>query len=75
MATMTPVKSSNVASVGYDESGLRVQFKDGASYLYKGVPAETYANLMSADSIGKFLASEIRGKFPGRKLDAEPNPG
>ncbi len=73
MADMVPVKSSNIAAVGYDTSGLRVQFKDGATYVYAGVPADLHANLMGAESVGKFLASEIRGKFKAQKL--EPTDG
>ena len=69
MAQMVPVKSSNVAAVGYDATGLRVQFKDGATYVYAGVPADLHANLMGAESVGTFLASEIRGKFRATKIE------
>lgn len=67
-----PVKSSNVVSVGYEAETrtLEIQFKSGV-YQYAGVPPETYANLLTAESIGRYVAQEIRAKFKGIRVDVK----
>lgn len=62
-----PVSSSNIKSVGYDGSTLEVEFSSGV-YQYAGVPAETYTQLLAAESAGKFFAANIRGKFDSKKV-------
>lgn len=58
-----PVVSSNVASVGYDEESgtLEVEFHNGSVYQYFDVPNAIYAGLISADSVGGFLAAHVKG--------------
>ncbi len=65
------VKSSNVRSIGYDASqqALDVEFGSGGVYRYAGVPPETHAKLMAAESVGRFVGSEIKGKFVATRLD------
>ena len=60
------VESSNLASVGYDESTqtLEIEFNQGAVYQYSEVDKEVYDELMEADSKGKYFNSEIKGAFP-----------
>lgn len=67
---MTPVKSSNVAAVGYDQSTLTltVQFKDGATYSYHDFPPEAHSALMAAESVGKHLAKHVKGKYLHKKV-------
>ena len=62
----TPVTSTNIKSIGYDESTktLEVEFKNGGLYRYSGVPENIYNNLMNAGSHGEFLAIFIKGKYP-----------
>lgn len=57
----TPVKSSNVASVGYDpvNKTLEIEFKSGGVYQYPGIESQTHADLMGAESIGKFVQLNI----------------
>jgi len=72
----TPVESSNVASVGYDEETktLEVAFKSGSIYQYSGVEPQTHADLMGAESIGKFVQQNIvKAGFRGQKVDPEEN--
>lgn len=71
----TPVKSSNIRSVGYDAAAKRlaVEFSSGTVYHYEDVPPEAHAALMSADSIGKHFGTAIRGKFHGIKQEAKAN--
>lgn len=61
-----PVSSSNIASVGYDAGSqtLEVEFQDGYVYQYYNVPQGIYDELMSAPSKGKFLAFQIKDRFP-----------
>lgn len=68
--TMHPVKSSNIASVGYDAESetLHVQFLNGSSYAYKGVPAHEFAALKAAPSVGAHLHKKIKGIYPHEAL-------
>lgn len=62
---MTPCKSKAISSHGYDAATktLALQFKGGKTYRYTGFPAEKYAKLQEAKSIGQFVAANITGKF------------
>jgi hypothetical protein len=49
-----------------------VQFQgSGSTYDYAGVSAETAADFLKAESIGKFFGAQIKGKFEYRKLPAK----
>lgn len=67
---MTPVISSNVAAVGYDEdsSTLQVEFKNGGTYQYFDVPEHVYVSLRDADSVGGYLAANIKGIYRFSKV-------
>ena len=67
---MTPVKSSNIASVGYRDATetLQVEFKDGAVYSYADVPRYVYDGFMEADSLGAFFAKQIRNEYATVRL-------
>ena len=66
----TPITSSNLASVGYDEPSqtLEVTFKNGATYAYSRVPTSEYEALMAADSHGKYLNAHIKPRYAATKL-------
>ena len=57
-----PVKSSDIASVGYDEQTLtlEVEFKDKSIYQYTRVPKYVYLELISADSKGEYFSRYIQ---------------
>jgi hypothetical protein len=59
------VSSSNVESVGFDEDSetLEVEFKNGALYQYFDVPKNVYEGLVGADSVGGYLAANIKGVY------------
>jgi hypothetical protein len=59
------VTSSNVASVGYDQTSLilEVEFTNGNVYQYFDVPEVVYQQLIGAPSPGQFLNSEIKGAY------------
>ena len=65
----TPVKSSNVVSVGYDPTAkrLEVEFRGGGIYHYHDVSPETHRELMAAKSIGGHVHGQIKGKHRATK--------
>jgi hypothetical protein len=67
---MQMVDSSNVEAVGYDpeERVLYVRFLSGDTYIYSNVDETTYAELLSAPSVGSYLNRAIKGTFDYRKL-------
>lgn len=71
---MKPVKSSNIKSVGYDteSKALQIQFKNGGTYQYKDVPADTFDALLHADSVGKYYIARIQNQFECEKVESGP---
>lgn len=65
-----PVQSSNLQSVGYDESAsiLEIEFKDSAVYHYLAVPKQIFQGLMSARSKGSYLHQFIKDVFSYRQI-------
>jgi hypothetical protein len=66
----TPVSSSNIAAIGYDEDSqvLEIEFNDGSVYQYSGVPRSEYDGIMNADSRGKYVNANVRKRYPYVKL-------
>ena len=60
-----PVQSTSLAAVGYDATArtLDIEFRSGAIYRYREVPAAVFAELLQADSKGRYFAKRIRGQF------------
>lgn len=67
------VKSSNIKAVGYDPVSkvLQVDFKNNTSYQYADVPHEQMVDLLSAPSVGKYLAAYIKPTHAATKLEDE----
>ena len=61
----TKVNSSMVVAFFYDKEYefLNVEFNNGARYTYFDVPKTLYDGLISAGSIGKFFAKNVRLSF------------
>ena len=59
------VESDMLVAAGYDQKSrtLQVIFRTGGAYRYKNVPAYRYTELMSADSIGKYMHRHIIGHY------------
>ncbi|MDR2441053.1 MAG: KTSC domain-containing protein [Planctomycetaceae bacterium] len=59
--------SSNIASIGYDETTqtLEVKFLNGRVYHYYDVdvPYPIYQDLLTAQSHGKYLAAHVKGRY------------
>lgn len=64
------VTSSNLVSVGYDQSSstLEIEFKDGRLYQYFGVPPNVFRELVSAPSVGQFFHQNVRGRYTYARL-------
>lgn len=64
-----PVDSSTIKAIGYDPDRreLHVDFHKTGRYVYSNVPPEKYQALMSADSIGKHLHENIKGRHQHSK--------
>ena len=65
----TPVKSSNIVSVGHDPdtNTLEIEFKGGGVYSYPDVPKAKADALMNAESAGKYFHAHIRSAHPHTK--------
>lgn len=59
------VKSSNIASIGYEEEvqTLEIEFINGDIYQYFDVPRSVYQELMSSASHGRYLNQYIKGTY------------
>lgn len=62
------VSSSDLASVGYENSMLEIEFHSGGIYRYLHVPESVYTNLMSAPSKGTYFHASIKDKYPFQRL-------
>ena len=70
---LVPVRSTNIAAVGYDAEArlLVVEFKAGSRYAYSDVPPEKAARLLAAPSVGHDFAQEIRNAgYQFRRISA-----
>ena len=47
------VESTNLASIGYEDGVLEIQFQKGLVYQYFDVPDSVHEELMESESIGK----------------------
>lgn len=66
----TPVSSSSIRSVGYDEGErtLEIEFHSGGIYEYDDVSEEAYRELLQADSRGRYFHDHVRGQHDYRRL-------
>lgn len=60
--TMIPVKSSNIAKIGYDALALQlnVEFENGKTFGYKYVSSRDFDKLICANSVGKHFNALIK---------------
>ena len=65
-----PVKSSNIASIGYEPalSTLEVEFKHGSIYQYSHVPQSVYEALMGANSHGSYFNRCVKDSYSYHKV-------
>ncbi len=67
-ALLRPVASSNIAGAGHDGKALYVLFHSGGLYRYRGVHPSLHAQLLGADSPGRFYQARIKGQYEGERL-------
>lgn len=65
---MIPVVSSNIKSIGYENTTLYVAFLSGGLYAYYNVPESVYRALMSASSHGSYLAANVKGRYSYKRI-------
>ena len=65
----TSVESSNIESVGYDEttSSMYVKYPSG-TYKYDGVEKSVYESLLTSTSKGRFMNENIKGQYNYSKV-------
>ncbi|MFN6269887.1 MAG: KTSC domain-containing protein [Akkermansiaceae bacterium] len=70
MPEMQPVSSSNIAAIGYDveNQAVYVQFLNGTTYAYKGVPEHEFENLRTAPSVGSYLNRNFKNIYPYERV-------
>lgn len=58
--------SSQVKKASYSKESqvLVVTFNNDKDYQYSDVPEEKWEEMKVAESVGKFLNSQIKGKYP-----------
>ena len=61
-----PMVSSNIASAGYENGILEVEFTSGALYGYSATPEEWEA-FQSAPSAGKYFAQHFKTRAFSRR--------
>ena len=65
---MVPVASRSIAAIGYENGALRISFRNGSLYEYRGVPAQVVQALLCSASKGSFYARFIKGRWPSIRL-------
>lgn len=58
----TPVASSNVSAVKWEDGTLYVRYQHGGEYAYPGVEAEEAESVLHASSVGKAVAALAKGR-------------
>lgn len=57
--------SSSIAGMEMRGDDLTVEFVNGGRYVYAGVGVDIMKEMLQADSVGSFFATEIRPNFEG----------
>lgn len=70
MVQMKQVTSSHVQSIGHDAGAqeLHVEYKNGARFVYKDVPADKAQQVINSHSIGKALNSLVKGQHDHEQI-------
>jgi hypothetical protein len=65
MPEMTPVNSSLIKAIGYNDEKeeLHVEFKNGTEYVYQEVPRGAFDQFLEAKSQGSFFLKKIKPVF------------
>jgi len=65
------LKSTSLNAATYQDQSacLELEFRSGAIYRYRDVPAQTYQELLRAESKGGYFNQHIRNRFLYSKID------
>ena len=65
------MESTSIATVGYDRvrSELYVEFVDGGTYVYSLVPMRIYLELLTSESKGRYVNTQIKPNHAVRQAD------
>lgn len=69
MPVLTPIESSNVRAIGYQQSRIFVAFANGSLYRFEQATAGLFQEFMAAESKGKFFHARIKTHLPYTRLD------
>lgn len=61
--------SKSIQGIDMHGDDLTVRFVNGGVYRYTGVGADTMMEMLQAESIGSYFATEIRPNFEGVPVD------
>ena len=64
-------ESSALNSAGYDPNAkiLELEFRDsGGVWQYFGFPPSTYKKFITAESLGNFFVTRIKGRYPELRI-------
>lgn len=65
----TSVDSSIIASIGYENQVLEIEFLErGSVRQYFEVPEHLYFELISSESVGRYFLYHIQGCYPEAKI-------
>ena len=64
--------SSNISRVAHNGSTLYIEFRSGKTYRYEDVSFDTWNQLVSAASVGKFFSERIRNAYKGVEVAQIP---
>ena len=62
------ISTAGIADIQYKAKRLRIDFADGSAYEYIGVPENTYAKFINADSQARFARRHICTSFLYRQV-------
>jgi hypothetical protein len=62
------ISTSGISDIQYKTKRLRIDFADGSAYEYFGVPENTYAKFVNADSQARFARRHICTTFLYRQV-------
>lgn len=65
-----PVLSTDISHARYDRDAgaLRIRFRDGSVYEYRGVPERVYDVLLAAPSKGRYFHQSIKGRYEHARI-------
>lgn len=66
----TPVTSSNIVSIWYDEENrvLEIEFNNSGVYQYTWIPVGICNSLMNASSHGQYFNENIKNSYSYKKI-------